>query len=95
MGIAHLSTLWWEIISDCSRPLALLQWPVKDISINHLWLLKEPDSRPPEIVGLHLREAKRGGWVVEWEEGVGGDQGLRPALQSNCAVFPQQHFEPV
>lgn len=47
--------LWWEIISDWSQPLALLQWSVKYCSINHLWLLKEPDSWPPEIVGLRLK----------------------------------------
>lgn len=61
-NIAHLSPLWPEIVSDWRRPLALLQWPVKYSSINHLWLLKEPDSWPPETVGLHLR-GEGGVWI--------------------------------
>lgn len=82
-SIAHLSLLWWKIISDWSRPLALLQWPVKYSSINHLWLLKEPDSWPPEIVGLHLR-----GDGGVWIKGGKGIRGSSLPYSETMLYFP-------
>lgn len=82
-SIAQLSLLWWKIISDWSRPLALLQWPVKYSSINHLWLLKEPDSWPPEIVGLHLR-GDEGVWI----KGGKGIRGSSLPYSETMLYFP-------
>lgn len=68
--IVQLSPLWWEIISDWGQPLALLQWSVKYCSINHLWLLKKPDSWPLEIVGWQQR-GERGGMNDRGDKGSG------------------------
>lgn len=84
-NIAHLSPLWPESVSDWRRPLALLQWPVKYSSINHLWLLKEPDSWPPETVGLHLRG--EGGVWIRRGGGVLSCPTVKPCFISPAALW--------
>lgn len=91
--LAHFSTLWWEILSERSRPLAPLQWSVKYSSINHLWLLKEANSWPPEIIGFYLGGAGGVGGCVRMKSG-GKKKRCWLSLQWDCAPIPWQCCKP-